>query len=504
MIHICAVQRTPDTTPPARLERTVAGPPSEVLVHRATGALIGAAVGDALGAPFEFRPGGGYRARFPQPVLAGRGEMVGNRMWEPGEFTDDTQMAVLLGQSLADQHGFDAADVFERFRAWLRSNPKDVGISTRAVLRSSDAWDRAAGAYFQANPRGAAGNGSLMRTIPAALHFAASGRDVTMRAAKAQSDLTHGDPAAAAGCAIYHELVRVALLGDDPIAALPPALDAVVELGIVGTEGRARYDTMLAPGWQPTDPGPANGSVWGALAQTIWSVRRGGSYADMVTRVIDLGDDADTVGAICGGLAGAIHGMGGIPSRWTAYLHGYVLGRRYDLDDLQVLGRRLVVAGVAPLFEAESHLPAVEVAPGFWVGNHATAEAADPKLAVISLCRMKQRLADRPLRRTAYLVDKVNGPDAAQDHNPAIQTVLDDVLDSIDAFRDAGQPVLVHCWGGRSRTGLVLRSWLVRHEGLTAAEATVRAQRVWPATDTWNDTFTEALAIFAARTGDRS
>ena len=491
------MQRTQDQTPPGRIERTVATPPTEVLVHRALGALIGAAVGDALGAPFEFRPGGGYRTRFPEPVLDGRGEMVGNRTWEPGEFTDDTQMAVLLGQSLADQYGFDAAEVFDRFRAWLRSNPKDVGISTRAVLGSAGGWDTAAATYFRANPRGAAGNGSLMRTMPAALHFAASGREVTMRAAQAQSDLTHGDPAAAAGCALYHELVRVALLGEDPLAALPAALDAIVRLGIVDPVGRTRYDTMLAPGWEPTDPGPANGSVWGALAQTVWSVRQGGSYADMVTRVIDLGDDADTVGAICGGLAGAIHGMGAIPSRWTAYLHGYVLGRRYELDDLQVLARRLVIGRVSSLFEAEAHVAPVEVVPGFWVGNHASAEAADPKLAVISLCRMQRRLADRPLRRTAYLVDQRNGAEPEDDRNPAIQAVLDDVLDTIDAFRAAGQPVLVHCWGGRSRTGLVLRSWLVRHEGLTAEQATAKAKAIWPATDTWNPTFTEALAARA-------
>ena len=89
--------------------------------HRVAGALVGSAVGDALGAPFEFGPPGRFSARFPSPARGTRTEMCGGGPWEPGEFTDDTQMALLVASSLVDRGGLDEADLFERFRTWADS-----------------------------------------------------------------------------------------------------------------------------------------------------------------------------------------------------------------------------------------------------------------------------------------------------------------------------------------------------------------------------------------------
>lgn len=69
------------------------------LRNRALGAVIGSAVGDALGAPFEFGSAGAYSRRFPRPMLGGIGEMIGGGPWKPGEFTDDTQMAIVQAES---------------------------------------------------------------------------------------------------------------------------------------------------------------------------------------------------------------------------------------------------------------------------------------------------------------------------------------------------------------------------------------------------------------------
>ena len=139
-------------------------------VHRAIGALVGSAVGDALGAPFEFEPGGTYRRRFPDPVLGGIGEMVGGGPWEPGEFTDDTQMAVMVAESLL------ACGRASTRSTWAsgsgpgsHSHPKDVGLTTRAVLHGRPTRSTAAAEHFVENRNSSAGNGSLMRTIPAAL-----------------------------------------------------------------------------------------------------------------------------------------------------------------------------------------------------------------------------------------------------------------------------------------------------------------------------------------------
>lgn len=116
---------------------------------RVAGAVVGSAVGDALGAPFEFGLPGVYTARFPDGV----GEMCGGGGWDPGEATDDTQMAVLVGESLLERGGFDPADMFDRFRRWAAGEPKDIGLQTEQVLGSGDPWDLAAALHFQVNGR---------------------------------------------------------------------------------------------------------------------------------------------------------------------------------------------------------------------------------------------------------------------------------------------------------------------------------------------------------------
>ena len=177
---------------------------------RSAGALVGSAVGDALGAPFEFGPPGQFSARFPAPARGAHTEMCGGGALgrEPGEFTDDTQMALLVATSLVERGGLDETDLFDRFQCWAQADPPDIGNQTRAVLGSGLPWDTAAAEHFRRTGR-AAGNGSLMRTTPAAIRFAREGRGATADAARRISALTHGDPSAGEGCAILHELVRV-------------------------------------------------------------------------------------------------------------------------------------------------------------------------------------------------------------------------------------------------------------------------------------------------------
>ena len=105
--------------------------------QRALGAVIGSAVGDALGAPFEFGPAKKYSTSFPQPVIGGVGEMTGGGGfgWAPAEFTDDTQMAIVQAESILDRGAVDGSDLFERFRTWAAS-ARDVGVQTASVLRS--------------------------------------------------------------------------------------------------------------------------------------------------------------------------------------------------------------------------------------------------------------------------------------------------------------------------------------------------------------------------------
>ncbi|WP_338703294.1 ADP-ribosylglycohydrolase family protein [Streptomyces sp. Q6] len=312
-------------------------------IQRAAGVIVGSAVGDALGGPFEFGHQGAFSARFPVTDVdagaggGGGGEMCGGGGWDPGEATDDTQMAVLVAESLLERGGLDLPDIFARFQRWASSEPKDIGLQTEDVLTNGRPWDLAAAFHVQVNER-AAGNGSLMRASTSAVRFAAAGREATMDAARRIAALTHGDRAAWEGTAIFHELVRVTLDDADPLAALPDIL------AHVHPDHRDRYATVLAPHWHPDQATEFNGAVWPCLGSAVWALRTTDGFEDALRAAIDLGGDTDTVAAVTGGLAGAYYGLDAIPARWTQPLHvplpGFG-GRVLHLPDLLRLAYRL-------------------------------------------------------------------------------------------------------------------------------------------------------------------
>jgi len=253
-----------------------------------------------------------------------------------------------------------------------------------------------------------------------------------------------------------------------------------------------RYREMLAPTWQPTDGDLSNGSVWGCLAQAVWAVHGASSFEDAVVRAIDLGGDTDTVAAVAGGLAGAIHGIQRIPSRWTTYLQGTVNTpngmQRYHLADLQHLTLRIIGEEVWPEAYLDRPVGPTEIAPGLHAANLAGAASVPKYWAVLSLCRVGHRFREHPVRRELYIADNGGG------HNAALGAVVNDAFDSIDAFLAEGRNVVVHCHAGASRTGLVLRAWLMRTERLSEAEATARVAERWPLLDpVTNGSFTKFL-----------
>lgn len=460
--------------------RTVGG------VQRAIGCLVGAAVGDALGAPFEFGAAGQWSRRFPEPVLGGIGEMVGGGgfAWAPGQFTDDTEMAVIVAESLLACGGFDADDQLLRFRAW-GAHANDVGNLTREVLGCGLPAAEAAQRVLESRRgRHTAGNGSIMRVASGALYFAPAGREATVAAALALSAVTHADSLCQWSVAVAHEMIRLALEGDEAFAGV----DAVVEL--MPADVRAVLEPLLDVAWTPAAGGPSNGSAMGALARAVWALRTNDSFAGAMTAVIDLGDDTDSVAAVTGALAGARWGIQQVPSRWQTYVHGVVTGadgqiRTYDHTHLQAMARALI--GWPQPFDAgdEPVLAPAEVVPGVWATNRSGVSLAADDLAVVSLCRVEASHR-RPVRREVYLVDK---PGEA---NASLAVVLDDVLDTIDAFLAEGRQVLVHCHGGRSRTGLVLAGHLMR-QGHTLEQALAVLAECWPHAHLRNESFAELL-----------
>lgn len=455
-------------------------------MQRAIGALCGSAVGDALGAPFEFGPADAYSERFPTPVLGGAGEMTGGGGfgWKPGEFTDDTQMALALAESIIECDGLDADDVWNRFRSWV-GGATDVGILTGRVLRDPQRVGAAERAHTAGGGRSAA-NGSLMRVTPVAVAWAAADPDEVWEVAMAQSAITHFDTAAGHGAAIAASMIHHAIGGGDPLDALPDALARIPAVE------RDRYTEMLDPSWTPHRPGdPSNGSVWTCLAQAVWAVRHNDTFTAAVTAAIDLGGDTDTVATVTGAIAGARASVQGIPSRWLTVLNGRVTTpagvMAYDNPGLQDIARRL--AGRSAVSESPVEVSAgpVAVADRVYAANLAGASTAPTHWAIVSMCRTQGLLDRHPVRREVYIIDQ------AEPANVDTASALRDAVDSIDAFLAEGRDVVVHCHGGRSRTGLVLKAWAMRTNGWSEREAHDWLSQRWPLYEDYQRSFVELL-----------
>ena len=457
------------------------------ILQRALGAILGSAVGDALGAPFEFGPACQYSAQFPHPVLGGVGEMMGGGSfgWAPAEFTDDTQMTLALAESLLAQGSLDLDDLWTRFVSW-RAGATDVGIATSRALSASDRFEAARN--DAANPGRSASNGALMRTWAIALAYLGHSTEEVILAARTQASMTHFDPAAGWGAAIGTELCRRAILGGDVINQIDDVLS------YVPNDQRIRFSHILSPDWTPGNQDePSNGSVWTCLAEAVWAVRNHSNFSDVVTAAIDLGGDTDTVACVAGAIAGATYGIQGIPSRWTTYINGSIntpsRRKTYDFLGLQNIARSLIGSNPAVLTMRETPKEPQQVDETFAVfaTDLGGALLSDPSFATVSLCLTGGELANHPIRREFYIRDNEG------DANLDLLTLVSDAVDSIDALLAEGHRVLVHCHGGRSRTGLILKAWAMRQYDFDDQEADQWVTARWPYYATWNQTFLDFL-----------
>jgi len=272
---------------------------------RYRGCLLGLACGDAVGVAGEFRPRGTF-----ETVT----DMIGGGAWhlKPGEWTDDTSMALCLAESLLARGGFDARDQMERYVRWwkmghLSSNGRcfDIGNTVMGALtRFLDSRDPFSGST---HPR-SAGNGSLMRLAPVVMHFAPD-RDAAVHHAGESSRTTHGAAEAMDACRYYAALLTVALTGGpkDDILATPPPDDLAPAIAAISS---GAYRDKSEPEIEST------GYVVHSLEAALWCFERTESYEEAILAATNLGYDADTTAAICGQLAGAHYGAEGIPEAW--------------------------------------------------------------------------------------------------------------------------------------------------------------------------------------------
>ena len=290
---------------------------------------MGMATGDALGAGYEFGPALATYA----PV-----GMIGSGVFAPGEWTDDTSMAIPILQALAEGRDLLDQTTMDRVAAtWLEwsREAKDVGIHTSEMLTNAPkpitatGLTKTAAAKFAAG-HASAGNGTLMRTAPIVLGYLDDPDGLT-RAATAYSLLTHGDPVAAQACVLWNHAQRHAIETGE--------LDIRVGLAHLDPEAAATWSALLdeAESAPPVEFHAGNGWVVRAL-QAAWSAISttpipeadtrnsrfpADHFADALRTAVRVGNDADTVAAIAGGLLGARWGVSAIPAAWRRPLHGW-------------------------------------------------------------------------------------------------------------------------------------------------------------------------------------
>ena len=274
-------------------------------------------------APGTFEEVTGYRAGGPHGL-------------EPGEWTDDTSMALALADSISDA-GWDLNDQAERYVAWWRTGAYsvngrvfDIGMATSAALvrflETGDAWTSA-----DPHPR-SSGNGSIMRLAPVPLVYASlldERLDVLVARLVESSRPTHASPQCLSACA-YFGVVLAGLLHGRPREEVLdpdwPGLRRLSEIHPLHPEVAA----VAAGSFRRKSPPEIRGGgyVVHSLEAALWAFHDAKDFREAVLRAVNLGDDADTTGAVCGQLAGAHWGERGIPPSWLQDLAGRPLLER--------------------------------------------------------------------------------------------------------------------------------------------------------------------------------
>jgi ADP-ribosyl-[dinitrogen reductase] hydrolase len=271
------------------------------------GSVLGLVVGDALGAPFEFK-----RAHeIPDPIPAFELPWFG---FPPGTWTDDTELARNLWQSLLEHEGrLDPVDVVRRHLAWLATSPRDVGSITRRVLSwTADGVEDAAHRYVtERGPEMSAGNGSVMYCAPLGVVSAFRPEELLSTAPR-MSAITHWDERCRTGCLAVTTAIAALVRGEGGEEAVRSALKVVAERA--GGE-ELEYLVGAAGIERPID-GPDQGFVFFTTGVGLRVVGEERGFEEGLREVIALGGDTDTNASVAGALLGALHGVDGIPEPW--------------------------------------------------------------------------------------------------------------------------------------------------------------------------------------------
>jgi len=285
---------------------------------RYRGAMVGLLAGDALGAPYEtwdilailedMRDRGGLVAfDYPNPWAKEFPLMVGNGMMPKGRPTDDSDHAAALAKSIVACGGLNEADLYARLRHVVYGHVSPLwegkavgsGRTTRRALKP-ETWEESKARPF--DPDEYPSNGALMRSAPMALYIGTEARAKELNSfhlSTAMARVTHRNKYAGMYTAVYVEMLLDILNGEVP--------------------------SIVAHKSFPADPGkwPERGHAEFSYQTALWAFKYAEDFRDGLTKVILVGGDTDTYGAIAGGLLGAYYGIDGIPQEWRSVLKGH-------------------------------------------------------------------------------------------------------------------------------------------------------------------------------------
>ena len=284
---------------------------------RYQGCLTGLAVGDAVGTTVEFKAPGTFERV---------SDMVGGGPFhlQPGQWTDDTSMALCLAESLVECKGFSAHDQMDRYVRWWREGHLsstgsffDIGNATADALRH---YEQTEFAMAGSTDPQTAGNGSLMRLAPIAMFFATD-PELAIRLCGESSRTTHGARTCIDACRYFGGLIVGALRGvpkDELLTERYCPVPGLWEPAPLCAE----IDEIAAGSFKRLEPPDIVGSgyVVKSLEAALWAFYRSETFKDGCLKAVNLGNDADTTAAIYGQIAGAFYGIEGIPGDWRAKL----------------------------------------------------------------------------------------------------------------------------------------------------------------------------------------
>ncbi|MDF1500083.1 MAG: ADP-ribosylglycohydrolase family protein [Anaerolineales bacterium] len=272
---------------------------------------------DALGTTLEFK-----RPDIFRPIT----DMIGGSPFrlKPGQWTDDTSMALCLAESLVVCGGFDPDDQMQRYVRWWREgyfSPTgtcfDIGNTVRSALRS---YEETGDPFSGSTDPHSAGNGSLMRLTPVPLFYANDPEQAIFYAGES-SRTTHGTPECVDACRYFAGLIIGALGGRGKEEVLAPMFSLVE--GLWEREPLSPKIYEIANGsFKRKEPPEIRGGgyVVDSLEAALWAFHKSSDFRSGALLAVNLGDDADTTGAVYGQIAGAYYGEEGIPAEWLEKL----------------------------------------------------------------------------------------------------------------------------------------------------------------------------------------